>query len=62
MEEIRLVNQAKWALIEQQRMTESEAHRYIEKQAMDRCVSKKEIALQILQMQRASGAQADQKD
>ena len=61
MEEIRLVNQAKWALIEQQRMTESEAHRYIEKQAMDRCMSKKEIALQIVQMQKASGAQADQK-
>ena len=59
MEEIRLVNQAKWALIEQQKMTESEAHRYIEKQAMDRCMSKKEIALQIVQMQKASGAQAN---
>lgn len=44
MEEIRLVNRAKWILIEQLKMTEAEAHHHIEKQAMDRCVSKKEIA------------------
>ena len=36
MEEIRLVNRAKWLLIEELKMTEQEAHRYIEKQAMDR--------------------------
>lgn len=48
MEEIRLVNRAKWILIEQLKMTESEAHRHIEKQAMDRCVSKKEIAFGII--------------
>ena len=48
MEEIRLVNRAKWILIEQLKMTESEAHRHIEKQAMDRCSSKKEIALGII--------------
>ena len=48
MEEIRLVNRAKWLLIESLKMTESDAHRYIEKQAMDRCVSKKEIALGII--------------
>ena len=45
MEEIRLVNRAKWILIEQLKMTEAEAHRHIEKQAMDRCVAKREIAL-----------------
>lgn len=44
MEEIRLVNRAKWILIEQLKMTEQEAHRHIEKQAMDRCVSRKIIA------------------
>ncbi|MBQ8833673.1 MAG: ANTAR domain-containing protein [Oscillospiraceae bacterium] len=44
MEEIRLVNRAKWILIEQLKMTEAEAHHHIEHQAMDRCVSKKEIA------------------
>ena len=48
MEEIRLVNRAKWILIEQFKMTEAEAHHHIEKQAMDRCASKKEIALGII--------------
>ncbi len=48
MEEIRLVNRAKWILIEQLKMTEQEAHRYIEKQAMDRCVSKRKIAENLL--------------
>ena len=48
MEEIRLVNRAKWILIEQLKMTEAEAHRHIEKQAMDRCSSKKDIALAII--------------
>ena len=48
MEEIRLVNRAKWILIEQLKMTENEAHRHIEKQAMDRCTSRKEIALGII--------------
>lgn len=48
MEEIRQVNRAKWILIEQLKMTEQEAHRHIEKQAMDRCVSRKEIALGII--------------
>ena len=48
MEEIRLVNRAKWLLIENLRMTEPEAHRYIEKQSMDRCISRKEMAENIL--------------
>ncbi len=48
MEEIRMVNRAKWLLIEQLKMTEQDAHRYIEKQAMDRCVTKRVIAEQIL--------------
>ena len=48
MEEIRLVNRAKWILIEQLKMTEAEAHRFIEKQAMDRCSAKREIALGII--------------
>lgn len=48
MEEIRLVNRAKWILIEQLKMTEAEAHRHIEKQAMDRCTSKRDIALGII--------------
>lgn len=48
MEEIRLVNRAKWLLIDNLKMSEPDAHRYIEKQAMDRCVTKREIAESIL--------------
>lgn len=48
MDEIKLVNRAKWILITHLNMTEDAAHRYIEKQAMDRCVSKRVIAEDIL--------------
>ncbi|NLV49688.1 MAG: ANTAR domain-containing protein [Clostridiales bacterium] len=48
MAEIRIVNHAKWALIESLKMTEADAHRFIEKQAMDRCVTRREIAENIL--------------
>ena len=48
MQEIRIVNHAKWILIEQIKMTESDAHRYIEKHAMDRCISKREMAEEII--------------
>ena len=48
MEEIRIVNRAKWLLIRELKLDEPEAHRYIEKQAMDRCVSKKVIAEEII--------------
>ena len=48
MEEIRIVNRAKWVLIGSLKMTEADAHRYIEKQAMDRCISKREIAEEII--------------
>ena len=48
MKEIRLVNRAKWVLIDELKMSEADAHRYIEKQAMDRCVSRREIAEEII--------------
>lgn len=48
MKEIRIVNRAKWLLIENLNMTESEAHRYIEKQAMDKCIGKLFVAQEIL--------------
>ncbi|MBQ5956880.1 MAG: ANTAR domain-containing protein [Clostridia bacterium] len=48
MKEIRTVNHAKWILISNKGMEEPEAHRYIEKQAMDRGVSKLEIAEEII--------------
>ena len=46
--EIRLVNRAKWLLIDNLQMTEPEAHRYIEKQAMNRCISKRTVAQEII--------------
>ena len=49
MAEIRLVDRAKWLLIEHRGMTEPDAHRYIEKQAMDRCLPRRAIAESILQ-------------
>ena len=48
MAEIRLVNKAKWILISELKMNEPDAHRYIEKQAMDRCVTKQTIAEEII--------------
>ena len=48
MAEIRIVNRAKWVLIEHCSMAETDAHHYIEKQAMDRCVSKREVAESII--------------
>ena len=48
MEEIRLVNRAKWLLIQCLNMTEAQSHRYIEKQSMDTRVSKREVAQDII--------------
>ena len=48
IEEIRLVNRAKWLLIECLGMTEPEAHRYIEKQSMDQRISKREVAESVI--------------
>ena len=48
MEEIRIVNRAKWLLISELKLDESEAHRYIEKQAMDSRVSKRTVAEEII--------------
>jgi Response regulator with putative antiterminator output domain len=48
MEEIRLVNRAKWILIEYLKMTENEAHRFVEKQAMDMRITKRAAAENII--------------
>lgn len=48
IEDIRLVDRAKCALIQYLNLTEPQAHRYIEKQAMDRRISKREVAKGIL--------------
>ena len=46
--DIRIINRAKLLLVQHLQMTETEAHKYIEKQAMDRCVTKRAVAEQIL--------------
>lgn len=48
MNEIRVVNRAKWLLISELNMSEPEAHRYVEKQAMDRCVPRRQVAEEII--------------
>lgn len=48
MAQIRTINRAKLLLIDRLKMTEKDAHRYIEKQAMDRCVTRLEVANGIL--------------
>ena len=47
--EIRLVNRAKWLLMERLGMNEADAHRTIEKQAMNQRVSRRKVAESILQ-------------
>ncbi len=48
MNEIRTVNRAKWILISVLGMSEPDAHRYIEKQAMDRSITRKAVAEEII--------------
>jgi response regulator NasT len=48
IEDIRFIDRAKCTLIEYLKMTETEAHRFIEKQSMDLRISKKDVAIRIL--------------
>ncbi len=48
MEEIRIVNHAKWVLIRNLGLSEDSAHKTIEKQAMNTRSSKREVAEQII--------------
>lgn len=48
IDDIRLVDRAKYVLIEVLKMTEQDAHRYIEKQAMDMRRPKRDIAESII--------------
>ncbi len=50
MREIRAVNRAKWLLITERGMTEDQAHSYITRTAMDRCMTKLDIAEEIIGM------------
>jgi response regulator NasT len=48
IEELRLVNRAKWLLIECLHMTEADAQRYITRQAMEQRTGKREIAESVI--------------
>ena len=48
MEEIKQVNRAKMLLMQNMNMSEQEAHRYIEKEAMDRSMKKTAISEEII--------------
>lgn len=50
MEEIRIVNRAKFLLIGELKMTESDAHHFIERTAMDNCITKKQAAENIIKI------------
>lgn len=50
LEEIRLVNRAKLALMQYLGFTEQQAHRYIEKQAMDLRCTKLEVSRKVIKM------------
>ena len=46
--DIHTVNHAKWLLIQHGHMTENDAHRFIDKQAMDMRLSRREVAEEII--------------
>ncbi|MDR0291112.1 MAG: ANTAR domain-containing protein [Treponema sp.] len=48
IEDTRVIDRAKWILISSMKMSEKDAHRFIEKQAMDLRATKREIAEGIL--------------
>ncbi len=49
IDEIRIINKAKWRLIDIRKMSEDEAHRYIGKYAMDNGLTKRKAATIILE-------------
>lgn len=48
VEDIKIINRAKLLLVQHLKMTETEAHKYIEKQAMDTCMKRRTIAENII--------------
>lgn len=49
LEEIKIVNRAKWLLIDNEDMSENDAHKYIEKAAMDAGITKMQAAQIIIE-------------
>lgn len=52
LDSVKTVNKAKWVLVEYLNMTEQQAHKYIEKQAMERRLTKMQVAERILKTYR----------
>ena len=50
MEDLRLISRAKMLLLENKGMTEPEAHRYLEKQAMDNGKKRTAVAEEIIRL------------
>lgn len=50
LEEIRMINRAKFALMQYLSFSEQQAHRYLEKQAMDLRCTKLEVAQKVIKM------------
>lgn len=48
VQELRLIDRAKWILIERQNLTEPEAHRALERMAMEKRITKKQAAQEIV--------------
>ncbi|MDO4188370.1 MAG: ANTAR domain-containing protein [Lachnospiraceae bacterium] len=48
MADIRIINHAKWLIIDKKKMTEEEAHHMIEHRAMERRITKREAAREII--------------
>lgn len=46
--ELQLIDRAKWALIEKQRLTEPEAHRALERLAMEKGITKRQAAEEVI--------------
>ena len=49
LDEIKVVNRAKWLLIDNEDMSENDAHKYIEKSAMDSGITKTQAAQMIIE-------------
>ena len=56
LQDLKRIQKAKGLLMRQLGMTEQDAHRWIEKAAMDRCVKKREIAETIIRMYESENA------
>ena len=50
LEEIRTINRAKCSLMQYLGFTEQQAHKYLEKQAMDKRYTKIEVAQKVIEM------------